>query len=148
MSGIVAAVDGSAGSRRALELAFEEALARGETLRVVHAYAVSTPRRDPGEPLPVNAELRQAADELVREMLAEVGANDGRVDVVTETLAARGSNVAQALVHASKGATMLVVGSRGLNGFEGLLVGSVSQQCVQHAACPVLVVPSPDGARG
>lgn len=44
------------------------------------------------------------------------------------------------LLDASKGADMLVVGSRGLGGFAGLLLGSVSSSCAEHATCPVLVV--------
>jgi nucleotide-binding universal stress UspA family protein len=46
------------------------------------------------------------------------------------------------LVDKSKGVDMLVVGSRGLGGFRGLLLGSVSQQCAQHAHCPVVIVPA------
>ncbi len=46
----------------------------------------------------------------------------------------------QALLSASKGADMLVVGHRGRGGFAGLMLGSVAEQCVRHAACPVLVV--------
>jgi nucleotide-binding universal stress UspA family protein len=47
---------------------------------------------------------------------------------------------AKVLLDASRGATMLVVGSRGHGGFTGLLLGSVSSTCAEHATCPVLVV--------
>lgn len=47
------------------------------------------------------------------------------------------------LLDASKGADMLIVGSRGLGGFSGLLLGSVSSTCAEHAECPVLVVHGP-----
>jgi nucleotide-binding universal stress UspA family protein len=47
---------------------------------------------------------------------------------------------ARAVLEASEGAWMVVLGARGLGGFKGLLLGSVSQQVVHHAPCPVLIV--------
>jgi nucleotide-binding universal stress UspA family protein len=47
---------------------------------------------------------------------------------------------AQVLLDQSRDSELLVVGSRGLGDFSGLLLGSVSQQCAQHAACPVVIV--------
>jgi nucleotide-binding universal stress UspA family protein len=47
---------------------------------------------------------------------------------------------AQVLVEAARGADLLIVGSRGHGEFAAALMGSVSQHCVHHAPCPVLVI--------
>ena len=52
----------------------------------------------------------------------------------------REGGAARALIEMSGGSQMLVVGSRGHGGFAGLLLGSVSAACAEHASCPVLVI--------
>lgn len=52
------------------------------------------------------------------------------------------------LIAESRGAEMLIVGSRGRGGFTGLLLGSVSRACAEHASCPVLVIHGAEGATG
>lgn len=61
-------------------------------------------------------------------------------NVTTSTM--RGST-ARTLIQESKDAGMLVLGSRGHGGFVGMLLGSVSAACAQHAHCPVLIVRTP-----
>jgi nucleotide-binding universal stress UspA family protein len=83
-----------------------------------------------------------------RETAAKIAADavssalDPASEVPVRTRIAQG-NAAQVLLDASAGADLLVVGSRGHGGFAEALLGSVSQHCVQHALCPVVVVRGP-----
>jgi nucleotide-binding universal stress UspA family protein len=81
------------------------------------------------------------AEKFLKETVAEV-VGEGS-DVAIEEVTTEGP-AAEVLVDAAEGADLLVVGSRGHGGFAGVMLGSVSQQCAQHASCPVVIVRSPD----
>lgn len=142
MATIVVGVDGSDESQAALRWALEEARLRGATVRAVYAW------RDPyvlapGYGLPEDFEfdaLREKAVERLDVVVAGVVGTQS--DVPIEAVVAEGP-AGSVLVEAAEDAEILVVGSRGHGGFVGLLLGSVSQQCVTHAPCPVLVVRGP-----
>jgi nucleotide-binding universal stress UspA family protein len=132
---IVVGVDGSPEAAIALEFAIEEARLRQAHLQVLHAYAVvAALTGSTGEELYAHVE---AEAKTVLERAAASAPPTGNLEV--EWLGVPG-NPAAVLVDASRKATMVVVGSRGRGGFFGLVLGSVSSQCVQHSHCPVLVV--------
>lgn len=62
------------------------------------------------------------------------------------SIVVRTGSAARQLIAESEGAEMLIVGSRGLGGFTGLLLGSVSRACAEHADCPVLVIHETEAA--
>ena len=131
---VVVGVDGSAGSRRALRRAALEALAHDATLEVVLAWGLLD--QPGGGAFDPQYDQDAARDDLQRIV-------EGELDPVPPGIALRPVNdlPSRALLTAGEGAWTLVVGSRGLGGFKGLLLGSVSQQVVHHAPCPVMVVP-------
>ena len=136
MQWMVVGVDGSENSRRALEWAFEEARLRNARLEVVHVW--KTPHMAPYE---LTAYNTKACEEAARRVLDEMVPERPSVEpVAVEKILVRGS-AARGLLEASKGADLLVVGSRGQGGFAGLLLGSVGHQLACHASCPVVVVP-------
>ena len=140
MAGIVVGVDGSGHSRKALERAGAEAAAHGVplTVLVIHQAvrdvygAASHYQEDASQ----TAKAKEAAQAETDEVVAGLDAKPASVTVT----AVHGLPVDE-LVKASQDADMIVVGRRGLGGFALLLMGSVSSQVAQHAACPVLIVP-------
>ena len=143
MSGIVVGIDGSHNASHALEWAMTEAAIRKAPLTVITVHSVpagywsGAPVELPGDQDKV-AEIRKTAEAAVADAAAKLGA--GQPESVTVT-AVSGFPV-QALIDASKRCDLLVVGSRGGGGFGALVLGSVSNQVVHHAECPVVVVPS------
>jgi nucleotide-binding universal stress UspA family protein len=145
---VVVGYDGSQGAEAALDVALVEARTRGATLRIVGAWHAPAPlvgtTAAPSSAARLGEEMRVALTEAVDASVAKLRAQGGDVEI--EAIVIEGQAVS-VLTGEAAGADLLVVGSRGLGGFRGLLLGSVSNQCAQHAACPVLIVP-PQGGRG
>jgi nucleotide-binding universal stress UspA family protein len=138
--GVAVGVDGSASSLRALALAAEEAERRKAVLHVVRAWSMRTAPRPsdcPPGAVPSMDEYQQAVAEDTKRITASKLGSDPSFPVEVHVVH---SPSPQALLSASRGADLLVVGHRGRGGFAGLMLGSVAEQCVRHAACPVLVV--------
>ena len=130
---VVVGVDGSEASRRALEFAASEAAAHGATLEVVRAWNFLDQPGPSFDPEYGEDKARSQASALVDEVLGDDRPSDLVLTLIND-------HPAPALVGAAEGALMVVVGARGLGGFKGMLLGSVSQHVVHHATCPVLIV--------
>ena len=135
---VVVGVDGSDQSTRALQLALAQARRTGGTLIAVHALQLP-PGAGASAPNPgVNlVDHREMAEKTLNDALSDVEARNP--DVKIERRVQPGP-AARVLLETARGAAALVVGARGLGGFAGLVTGSVSQQVLRHAHCPVLVV--------
>jgi nucleotide-binding universal stress UspA family protein len=139
MGVIVAGVDGSADSVAALRFAIDEARLRGDGVRAIHAWHVPPNAYGFGWSIPVDVtSFERIAEATLERALDEAGASESGVTVTSRV---RNGQPAEMLCREAEAAVMLVVGSRGLGGFTGLLLGSVSQACVHHAPCPVVVLP-------
>ncbi|MGW0613208.1 universal stress protein [Streptomyces sp. NPDC002788] len=134
---VVAAVDGSDDSLRALEWAVDAARRRAAPLRVAHvrqyahwaqpevlAAGPADPRDDPVLDR-VRAHLEGRADQPDTEYVGLEGATGAVLPELGAT------------------AQLLVLGSRGRGGFASLLLGSTSMAAARDAECPVVVVPRP-----
>ena len=132
---LLVGVDGSDESVVALRRAAEMAAATGGSVRAVTcwSYPVLVAAEDA---IPFDL-LEQGAEEAQDEALtAAFGAN--RPERLETAIIQGGAS--RVLVEESRNADLLVVGSRGHGGFAGLLLGSVSMACAEHAHCDVLVV--------
>ncbi|WP_306320317.1 MULTISPECIES: universal stress protein [unclassified Streptomyces] len=139
---VAVAVDGSGDAGAALDAAFSEAARLGSALLALHVWNTWTAdgqeRPHATAPLVSNLDdLRKDAELTLTDALAPGQAAHPDVSVEQRVLEGR---VRPALIDASKESRLLVVGARGRGGFQGLLLGSVSQALLQHAHCPVLVV--------
>ncbi|NJP33396.1 universal stress protein [Micromonospora thermarum] len=132
---VAVGVDGSEHSLLALGFAFEQAAARNVPLRVLRAWHVPAGQRAPSDP--ENQEAIRADRAELDEPLARWERAFPDVDVTVDV--SEGS-AAALLVAASRDAQLVVVGTRGRGGLAGMLLGSVSQQLLHHAHCPVAVV--------
>jgi nucleotide-binding universal stress UspA family protein len=137
---VVVGADGSPASGTAVGFAFEEADRRGAVLGVLRAWRPPGPSwRSDVRPAGYDdvAELETAEALWLQDWVQPWRDKHPRVRVHWMLTSNR---PAAALVEAARAAELLVVGSRGHGGFAGLLLGSVSQQVINHAPCPVVVV--------
>jgi nucleotide-binding universal stress UspA family protein len=132
---IVVGVDGSEPSRAALRCAAYQAELTGAELRPVQAWRLPVTYGMPADYSDVDFAKR--AGESLRHTVEETLGEHPGVPVDAQVFE---GHPAAVLTEAARNADFLVVGSHGHGAFTGMLLGSVSQHCVQHAGCPVLVV--------
>ena len=142
---IVAGVDGSPSSMSALRWAIRQAALTGATVDAVMAWHYPAAAGGYGwapTGMEGSFDFKENAEKVLADAISSADPGSG-IPVhpfVTEGIAA------QVLLDAADGADLLVVGSRGHGGFTEALLGSVSQHCVQHAHCPVVVIRGKDQA--
>lgn len=132
---IVVGVDGSPSSVRALRWAIRQAGFTGSVVDAICAWQY--PVSYGWAVTDLNPQIGELAGQALEKAIAEACPAGESVEIRSHVLE---QSPAQALIAAAEGADLLVVGSRGHGGFTGMLLGSVSQHCVNHAPCPVLVV--------
>lgn len=137
---VVVGVDGSDVSRKALELAFKEADARGVSLRAIHAWRdnqIQTSYVGVVEAQANKDSVIKEHQDLLSEEVARLLEQYPNVEV--EEIVERERPV-NSLKDAAEDAQLLVVGSHGRGGFRGMLLGSTSRALLQCAPCPMMVV--------
>jgi len=142
VAGIVVGVDGSPNSERALDWALAHAAALDAPLAVIAVHEVSKsywgdiPVVGPADQ-PIADKLQRAAEEMTQRAVSRLGdAKPASVQV-----RAVSGFVVKELIDASIDADMLVIGSRRRSGLAQLVLGSVGHELVEHAKCPLVLVP-------
>lgn len=132
---IVVGVDGSPDAARALDWAIDEATRRDLPLLLVHGVEVGAAAASPYGTGMVLEQLEEAGRIVLDAAVAHAAERGVRADARMEI-----GSAAHALIEASRGAELMVVGNRGHGGFVGMLLGSVSNAVTHHAHCPVVVL--------
>ncbi|MGB9111528.1 MAG: universal stress protein [Acidimicrobiales bacterium] len=135
---IVVGVDGSDSSLAALNWAARQAELTGSSVEAVIAWRLPMSY---GFPVPVapNFDLAGEASRVLDDAITSIRSAHPKMAIETSV---REGYAAHVLVGASRDAELLVVGSSGHGELTGMLLGSVSEYCVAHSHCPVLIVPS------
>jgi nucleotide-binding universal stress UspA family protein len=143
---VVAAVDGSSHSVQAALWAADEAVRRGDSLRLVYVspWLIDMPK------VPEHEDARTAAVRMLSHTRSELHLRHPGLGVEIDPVT---DEVVPGLIGVARDSSLLVLGSRGLGGFAGLLLGSVSLAVTAHAESPVVVVPTarpdrPEDLRG
>lgn len=141
MGGIVIGVDRSEHAVDAMRFALEEARYRGCGLTAVEVWDGPYLPEDVGESaVALDEAAHRRAEMVLREQVEK--ALDGQPPPEGMQVMTRAGNPSEVLIRLGRDADLLVLGARGRGGFRHLLTGSVAMQVVNHAPCPVVVVPT------
>jgi nucleotide-binding universal stress UspA family protein len=141
---IVVGHDGSDGGDQALAYALDLAAQLSASVVVVRAWSIATAPRPATWKFGYVSSFDELAQTVRDHLVHDVSPHLEKYSTLDVAFRAVHGGAAKNLIEISTEARMLVVGSRGLGGFAGMVLGSVSDQCVRHAACPVLVVRTRD----
>jgi nucleotide-binding universal stress UspA family protein len=137
---IVVGVDGSEGGRRALDWAATEAADRGGSIEAVIAWSWDGIDFGPvvaTSPAEAADRARQILDREIQDLVTRRGSS---FPVAAEVIEGRPADV---LAEAGRAGDLLVLGSHGHSRVRHTVLGSVSEDCIRKAACPVVVIPVP-----
>ncbi len=146
MSAIIAATDGSPSARAAVDLAIGEATASRSRLELLSTWSAPV-NSELGAPAYMSEEAFYADRDAMAAILeqAKAHAADAGIDVHTRLVA--GDAAAEICRIASeREASLIVMGTRGHKPLAAAILGSVATRVLQHAPCPVMIVPGAEGA--